>query len=140
MTRAGDKPAGVVRVAAGIVVQKGRYLIARRPAGTHLAGLWEFPGGKCEPGETMEACLHRELWEELAVRITEPEPVQVVRQAYPEKTVELHFYRCGIRDGTVRPLPGSEVRWVTASELSAFEFPPADQPVIERLQREGDAP
>lgn len=129
----------LIRVAAGILVQDGRVLIARRPSGTHLGGLWEFPGGKCEPGETMEACLHRELWEELAVRVTDSEPLCVVRHDYPGKSVELHFFRCRIAEATARPLPGSEVRWVAAGELSDYEFPVADRAVIERLQRsEGD--
>ena len=79
----------VIEVAAGIIVHEGRYLIARRKAGVHLGGLWEFPGGKRETGETLEECLHRELREELNVRIGPPTPFQVVRHEYPEKIVEL---------------------------------------------------
>ena len=83
----------VIEVAAGLITHEGRYLIARRKAGVHLAGFWEFPGGKREAGETLEECLHRELREELNVRIHAPIPFQTVRHDYPEKTVELHFLR-----------------------------------------------
>lgn len=124
----------VIEVAAGIIAHEGRYLIARRKAGAHLGGLWEFPGGKREAGETLEECLHRELWEELNIRIGPPTPFQTVRHEYPEKVVELHFYCCRIEAGTALAMDCAEVRWVSPDELTAFEFPPADQPVIAALQ------
>lgn len=128
-----------VRVAAGIITRDGRLLIAKRPKGSHLEGLWEFPGGKCEPGETMEACLHRELWEELEVRVADPIRLCVLRHAYPEKTVEVHFFRCRLASGEARPSAGSELRWVAPAELSEYEFPQADRSIIETLQC-GEAP
>jgi mutator protein MutT len=126
----------VVEVAAGLIHHQGRYLIARRKPGIHLAGFWEFPGGKREPGESLEECLRRELLEELNIRVDVPVPYQIVRHEYPEKTVELHFFRCAIEKGEAVPLECTEVRWVLPHELSQFAFPPADQAVIEALQRE----
>ena len=126
----------VIEVAAGIIAHEGRYLIARRKAGAHLGGFWEFPGGKREAGETLEECLHRELLEELNIRIGTPTPFQTVRHKYPEKVVELHFFSCRIETGTAVALDCAEVRWVSPDEMSAFEFPPTDQPVIAALREE----
>lgn len=126
----------VVEVAAGLVYREGRYLIARRKTGVHLAGFWEFPGGKREPGETLEECLQRELFEELNIRIDVPIPFQIVRHQYPEKTVELHFFRCGIESGQATAIDCAEIRWVWPHELADFEFPPADRLVIEALRRQ----
>ena len=94
----------MVEVAAGLIQDAaGRYLIAQRPPGSHLEGLWEFPGGKREPDETLEACLRRELAEELSATFAVGEKVQTVRWVYPEKTVVLHFYRCRLEAGTIAP-------------------------------------
>lgn len=124
----------IIQVAAGLIVREGHYLIARRKAGTHLGGLWEFPGGKRERGESLEDCLRRELREELGVDVTPPLHVRVIRHDYQEKTVELHFFRCTISRGEASALDCEEVRWVTPSELSDYEFPPADRPLLEALQ------
>ena len=126
----------VVEVAAGLICRDGRYLIARRKPGVHLAGFWEFPGGKREPGETLEECLQRELFEELSVRVDMPVPYRNIRHEYPEKTVEIHFFRCAIEEGLATPLDCAELRWVLPHELPLFEFPPADRAIIEALQRE----
>ena len=126
----------VVEVAAGLVYREGRYLIARRNPGVHLAGFWEFPGGKCEVGETLEECLRRELFEELGVHIDVPIPFQIIRHEYEEKTVELHFFRCQIETGQATAIDCAEIRWVWPHELGDFEFPPADRPIIEALQRQ----
>ncbi|MBS0169024.1 MAG: 8-oxo-dGTP diphosphatase MutT [Nitrospira sp.] len=130
----------VIEVAAGIIAHEGRYLIARRKAGTHLGGLWEFPGGKREAGETLEECLHRELWEELNIRIGSPTPFRTVRHEYPEKVVELHFFCCRIEAGTAVALDCAEIRWVSLDELNAFEFPAADQPILAALREEQASP
>jgi mutator protein MutT len=127
----------VVEVAAGLICHEGRYLIAKRKAGVHLAGFWEFPGGKREPGETLEECLQRELFEELSIRIDTPIPFRIVRHEYSEKTVELHFFRCAIEAGLAAPLDCAEIRWVYPHELREFQFPPADHPIIEALRHEG---
>lgn len=126
----------VVEVAAGLVYREGRYLIAKRKTDVHLAGFWEFPGGKREPGETFEDCLERELFEELNIRIGTPVPFQVVRYQYPEKTVELHFFRCGIESGQATAVDCAEIRWVWPHELEDFEFPPADRQILEALRRQ----
>ena len=125
----------VIEVAAGIITHEGRYLIARRKAGVHLGGLWEFPGGKREAGETLEECLHRELREELNVRIGLPTPFQVVRHEYPEKIVELHFFRCRIETGVAIALDCAELRWVYPHEMAAFEFPPPVRPIMAALNQ-----
>lgn len=126
----------VVDVAAGLVFSEGRYLIARRNPGVHLAGFWEFPGGKCEPGETLEACLRRELFEELGICIDMPVPFQVIRHEYEEKTVQLHFFHCRIETGQATAIDCAEIRWVWPHELGNFEFPPADRPIIEALRQQ----
>lgn len=126
----------VIEVAAGLIHRDGRYLIARRKAGVHLAGYWEFPGGKREAGETLEECLQRELREELNVRVDIPVPYRIVRHEYPEKVVELHFFRCVIESGEAEALDCAELRWVLPEEFSQFEFPPADGVILEALQRD----
>lgn len=126
----------VIQVAAGLIHREGRYLIARRRPGVHLGGFWEFPGGKREPGETLEECLQRELFEELNVRIDVPIPYQIVRHAYPEKIVELHFFHCMIETGEASPIECTELRWVFPEELSQFRFPPADEVILDALRRD----
>lgn len=126
----------VVEVATGLIYREGRYLIARRGPGVHLAGFWEFPGGKREADETLEACLRRELFEELGIQIDVPIPFQVVRHEYAEKIVELHFFHCKIETGQAAAIDCAEIRWVWPHELGDFEFPPADRPIIEALRRQ----
>lgn len=119
-------------VTAAVIERKGRFLITRRLAGTHLAGLWEFPGGKCEPGETHAACLAREIEEELGVRATVGAEILSTTHTYPDRQVELHFLQCRVA-GTPRPLAGQEMRWAAPAELQRFDFPPADAELIGRL-------
>lgn len=126
----------VIEVAAGLIRHEGRYLIARRKPGVHLAGFWEFPGGKREMGESLEECLQRELFEELSIRVDLPVPYQIIRHDYSEKTVELHFFRCVIEQGQATPVDCAEIRWVLPEELTQFKFPPADQVIIDALQRD----
>ena len=119
-------------VLAGVIERADAFLLTRRLGGTHLAGTWEFPGGKCEPGETHDACLARELAEELDIDATVGDEIFVVTHAYEELTVELHFRRCTTA-GEPRPVLGQEMRWVPRAELDALEFPEADRELIERL-------
>ncbi len=126
----------VVEVAVGLVHHGGRYLIARRKSGVHLAGFWEFPGGKREPGETLVECLHRELFEELCIRVNSPVPYRTLRHDYPDKIVELHFFRCAIEQGEATPIDSEEVRWVLPEELAQFTFPPADRAIVQALERD----
>jgi mutator protein MutT len=101
-----------------------------------MGGLWEFPGGKREAKESLPDCLRRELREELGIEITDPVQFQMVLYEYPEKSVELHFFRCTITAGFAQPLGCDDLQWVTAGELASFDFPPADRSLIERLQDE----
>ena len=119
-------------VLAGVIERAGAFLLTRRLRGTHLAGTWEFPGGKCEPGETHDACLARELAEELGLDATIGEEIFVVTHTYEELTVELHFRRCTAA-GEPRPVLGQQMRWVQRAELHALEFPEADRELIEQL-------
>jgi mutator protein MutT len=119
-------------VVAAVVEAHDTFLVSRRQPGVHLAGLWEFPGGKVDPGETHEQALRREMREELDTDVAVGELVFEIEHAYPERTVTLFFYRCRLR-GTPRPLLGQEVRWVARAELATLGFPPADEELIRRL-------
>jgi 8-oxo-dGTP diphosphatase len=119
-------------VTAAVVERGGAYLVTRRLRGTHLEGLWEFPGGKCEHGETHERCLVRELREELGCEAVVGAKLLEVAHEYPERTVELHFFRCELT-GQPEPLLGQEIRWVDRRDLRALEFPPADEELIQML-------
>ncbi|MBI4401323.1 MAG: 8-oxo-dGTP diphosphatase MutT [Nitrospirae bacterium] len=122
-----------IQVAAGLILREGRYLIARRKAGAHLEGLWEFPGGKREPGESLEECLRRELREELGIVISTAVPFRVIRHEYPDKAVELHFFLCSMEDGQARALGCDDLRWVAPEEMTGLAFPSANRPLIESL-------
>jgi len=123
-----------IQVAAGLVKKDHNYLITKRPAGVHLGGLWEFPGGKRETGESLEECLQRELKEELGIDIAPGAPFHIIRHEYPEKVVELHFFCCTLLSGEPQALGCEAWRWVAVTDLPNFEFPPADRPIIEMLQ------
>jgi 8-oxo-dGTP diphosphatase len=126
-----------ILVAAAVIERDGRYLITRRQPGVHLAGRWEFPGGKCEPDETLHACLRRELREELNVDVTVGDVLLTTTHDYPERRVELHFVRCGL-EGEPAPQLGQEMRWTPREELNALEFPAADAELIRILtERKG---
>ncbi|HET9371377.1 MAG TPA: (deoxy)nucleoside triphosphate pyrophosphohydrolase [Vicinamibacterales bacterium] len=127
-------PARVIVVLAAVIERGGRLLVTRRLKGTHLSGLWEFPGGKCEAGESHEACLARELLEELGVRATVGKELLMTEHASPERTVRLHFRACEI-DADPSPQLGQEMRWIRRSELRTLEFPDADRDLIEMLER-----
>jgi len=125
----------VIEVAAGLIHRDGRYLIARRKRGVHLAGFWEFPGGKREAGESLTECLQRELFEELSIRVDLPIPYRIIRHDYQDRIIELHFFRCAIEQGEPMPIGCEEIRWVWPEDLTRFKFPPADCAVIEALRR-----
>jgi 8-oxo-dGTP diphosphatase len=119
-------------VAAAVIERDGRYLVTRRLAGTHLAGTWEFPGGKCEPGEDHASCLVRELREELGVAaIVGPLVLETVHH-YPGRSVALYFHRCEL-DGDPLPQLGQEMQWVRREDLRTLELPEADAALIARL-------
>lgn len=119
---------------AAVIERDGRFLVTRRQKGVHLEGYWEFPGGKCDPGETFEACLARELLEELDARATVGMEVFMTTHEYPERTVELHFLKCELL-GEPRPQIGQEMAWVASASLADLKFPPADEALIRLLTR-----
>lgn len=127
-----------IEVGAGLVFHAGALLLARRPAGGHLGGLWEFPGGKREPGEGWEDCVVRELREELGIEVAVGELFDRVLHDYPERAVELRFFLCRLLAGEPRALGCDAFAWVHPSELARYPMPPADRPVLERLLVEPD--
>ena len=124
----------LVTVVAAVIVRGGLILITRRPAGSHLAGLWEFPGGKPNPGETFEDALRREITEELGAEVIVGACIETVEWQYPDQRVRILFFRCGI-EGEPRPLEGQEMAWVAPVDLPGYAFPAADAVLVERLSR-----
>ena len=114
-------------VAAAVIERDGQFLVTRRQEGVHLAGFWEFPGGKCEAGESLADCLAREIREELAVSATVGETVLSTSHDYPDRRIVLHFLRCRI-SGEPHPQQGQEMRWVTRDELRALSRWAGGQP------------
>src|SRR5262245_29641506 len=122
-------------VAAAVIEDHGRCFVTRRQRGVHLAGYWEFPGGKCEDGESVVDCLKRELKEELGAEVTIGDEVFAVVHDYGDRQVELHFLSCTFLNAPM-PLLGQEMRWVPRAELRDLPFPPADEALIARLSDE----
>ncbi len=119
-------------VAAAVIERSGAFLVTRRQPGVHLEGYWEFPGGKCDAGESLAACLVRELREELAVDAVVREEEFSIGHDYPDRRVELHFFRCELL-GVPEPQLGQELRWVHRKALASLPFPPADAELIALL-------
>jgi len=130
--------AGAIEVSAGLVFRAGKLLIAQRHAGSHLGGLWEFPGGKREPGETFEQCLARELHEELGVQVEVGPQFESVTHPYPDKTVHLKFFLCHLRHGEPEPLGCAALKWVGRDELAGHNFPAADAALLQKLKATTD--
>src|ERR1035437_3282490 len=122
-----------IEVSAALIFRDGQLLVTQRPAKSHLGGLWEFPGGKREAGETFEQCLVREIREELGVEISVAELFEEVRHDYPEKSVHLKFFICQLLAGEPQPLDCAAVRWVDKTGLCSYEFPAADAQLLARL-------
>ncbi len=119
-------------VTAAVIEREDCFLVTRRLKGTHLAGTWEFPGGKCEPGESLHDCMRRELREELAVDCVVGDEIFTVSHDYDDRRVELHFFACTLL-GEPRPQLGQQMQWVSREHLRSLEFPPADAELIEKL-------
>jgi mutator protein MutT len=121
-----------ITVVAAVIQRDDTFLVTLRPDGTHLAGHWEFPGGKVHPNESHAEALRREVFEELDAVVQVGELAHTVTHAYPEKTVELFFYHCAI-EGEPKPMMGQDMRWVHKSELATLPFPEADRDLIAQL-------
>ncbi|MFW5683731.1 MAG: (deoxy)nucleoside triphosphate pyrophosphohydrolase [Spirochaetota bacterium] len=120
-------------VTAGLIERDGRYLVARKPPGGPRGGMWEFPGGKVEPGETDRAALARELGEELGVVVSVGRPADVVRWSYPDVSIELRAYECTLVRGEPAPGEHDAVRWVGPEALPDLPLCEADVPIARRI-------
>jgi mutator protein MutT len=128
-----------IDVVAAIIRRAGEILITQRLDRAHLGGMWEFPGGKVESGETLESALQREIREELGVKIRVDTLFFTIDHDYPTKSVRLHFFNCTLIEGEPQPLDVADLRWVEPDALVHFQFPPADADLIVRLRASGSA-
>jgi 8-oxo-dGTP diphosphatase len=128
----GDKKQ--IEVSAALIFRSGEVLITQRHANAHLGGLWEFPGGKREAGETFEECLAREIREELGVEISVGELFEEITHTYPEKTVCLKFFVSKLIRGEPQMLGCAEFKWIEKTELADYEFPAADAQLLSKLR------
>lgn len=124
----------LIEVSAGLVFRGGLVLITQRRQQDHLGGLWEFPGGKRECDESDEACLRRELQEELGIEVEVQELIETISHSYPEKTVHLKFFRCALLKNEPQPIGCAAVAWVSAGQLVDYPFPEADVQLLEKLR------
>ncbi|WP_197465335.1 8-oxo-dGTP diphosphatase MutT [Marinomonas sp. TW1] len=123
----------LVKVAVGLILRDDQVFIALRDSGKHQGGLWEFPGGKCESGESAELALARELEEECGIQVNACEYFETIAHDYGDKQVELVFYKVTGFLGEPHGKEGQEVRWVSLSQLNEFVFPEANVPIVEAL-------
>ncbi|MDW8065629.1 MAG: A/G-specific adenine glycosylase [Anaerolineae bacterium] len=126
-------------VTAGVIQDGDRVLIAQRPPEGMLGGLWEFPGGKVEPGEDLKECLRRELREELGIEVEVLEPMMTLRHTYTHMRITLHVFRCRWVGGTLQPIGCADARWVRIQELDRYPFPNTDRQIVERLKEDFEA-
>lgn len=130
-------PGAAVEVAIALIWRGGRLLLTRRPEGVHLAGLWEFPGGKCLPGEAPEACAVRETTEETGLSVRSLGLRPAIVHAYPERTVRLHPVDCEWLCGEPE---AAELAWVLPSELAGYPLPAANGPLVAMLAADSPQP
>jgi 8-oxo-dGTP diphosphatase len=120
-------------VTAAVIERNGAFLLTRRLEGTHLEGYWEFPGGKCGPDETLADSLVREIREELAAEIDLGAELLATSHEYPERHIELRFFRCTLRTEP-SPVLGQQMAWVTREALRTYPLPPADDELVTLLE------
>ena len=122
-----------ITVAAAVIRVDGKYLITKRMEGTHLAGYWEFPGGKVEKDETTKDALTREILEEVGLEIRINRLLHESFPEYPERLVHMNFYDCDILSGEASAIECADIAWIKPDEFKLYEFPPADEGIIEML-------
>ena len=125
-----------VKVAAGLVFKNDELLISKRPECVHLGGLWEFPGGKLEIGETYEDCVIREIYEELGIEVKVDYIFEEVLHQYSEITVFIKFFICNLQRGVPKKIQCSDFMWVKRNDLGLYDFPSADIKIISRLRND----
>jgi mutator protein MutT len=123
-------------VGIALVGRRGRYLIRQRPPGTAMAGYWEFPGGKCEPGESPGAATARECLEETGLGVVVGRLRREFTYHYPHARVHLYYYDCALTEPDAEPDPGTGFRWVAAETMAGLQFPDANEPILHDLARE----
>ena len=124
----------MTEVVAALIWDEDKFMICQRPAHKARGLLWEFVGGKVEPGETKEQALIRECQEELAVTLDVDEVFMDVIHEYPDLTVHLTLFHSTIQEGTPQKLEHNDIRWITANEIDQYEFCPADEEMLQRLK------
>ena len=122
-----------IDVVAAIIRKEGQILITQRLDHVHLARLWEFPGGKVEPGETLEFALRREIREEIGLGIRVDDEFFTIDHDYSNKPIRLHFFNCTVLKGKAQPLEVGALLWVNPQDLCNYQFPPADAELIAKL-------
>ncbi len=128
----------ILDVAAAILFRDGKYLITRRCDGDSFGGYWEIPGGKKEPGETLEAAVVREIREELGLEVEVRSFYRTVRYPYPSRTVDLHLFHCRIVSGEPKALECGAFAWVRPEDLGTYRFPDADATLVGELSAKAD--
>jgi mutator protein MutT len=128
-----DKPH--FQVTAGLIWRDGKVLITRRPEGSHLAGYWEFPGGKQEGGETLKECLRREIREELGVDVKVETHLLLVDHDYGTKTISLHLFQCSHLRGDPCPIGCDDMKWVDPKDLDLYKLPPPDIQILPLIKK-----
>lgn len=126
----------MIEVVAALIWDKGRFMICQRPENKARGLLWEFVGGKVEPGETKERALIRECREELAIALSVGKPFMEVTHKYPDITIHLTLFHAVIAKGTPQKLEHNDIRWITPGEIPQYEFCPADQVVLKKIIEE----
>ena len=125
---------GYIEVSAALIFREGKLLITQRQSDAHLGGLWEFPGGKREPGESFEQSLAREILEELRAEIAVGELFEEITHTYPEKAVRLQFFVCRLISGEPQAIGCTALKWVHKADLADYTFPAADARLLQKLR------